>query len=490
MEPETSRIRSRRRRWTRRRRQARSMGSPPVRMARRRVRRRSGSPVRAARRRRVRRTGARTRRRAIIRAIWASSASLHPAKFLRRSVSTGLARAVSDEPSSGATAPRSVGTVTRWRWSGTGSDGGSGRSGRPNTEAKARSKAATSSRREIERRPRGPVEVVGIDGGRRPCEHHQAAGADRYPGGAQGLRQVADPAERLGAVRDAHPRRCSIRARRAIAMSSRPLIAQPSVSAAESGVHRPDAERGERAGPVDGLGRAGGLGQVELAQAPDELGHRLGQGLRRLRRAQPDDLDLALAVRVVDPVVEAAALERVVQLAGAVGGEDHHRRRLGDHGPDLGDGHRGVGQHLQQEGLELLVGPVELVDQEHRPAPCADGRQQRPLDQELRAVELGGLAVGVERPLLQRARVEELARVVPLVERLAGVDPLVALEADEPRRQRPRERPRDLGLADPRLALEEQRPAAASAPGRRTRPARGRRCSARARGPAGAARRR
>ena len=80
-----------------------------------------GEPIeRAWRRRRVRRTGARTRSRAIMRAICANSSSLQPEKSLRRSVSTGLASEVSAEPSRGAADPTSVGTTTRWRGSGAG----------------------------------------------------------------------------------------------------------------------------------------------------------------------------------------------------------------------------------------------------------------------------------------------------------------------------------------------------------------------------------
>ena len=37
-------------------------------------------------------------------------------------------------------------------------------------------------------------------------------------------------------------------------------------------------------------------------------------------------------------------------------------------GAEFGDRHLEVGQHLQQEGLERLVGAVELVDQQHRRA--------------------------------------------------------------------------------------------------------------------------
>jgi hypothetical protein len=54
--------------------------------------------------------------------------------------------------------------------------------------------------------------------------------------------------------------------------------------------------------------------------------------------------------------------------------------------------------------------------------------------------------------------VQELLGVVPLVDGLADVEALVALEAQELAARPRREDLRDLGLADPRLALQEQRP--------------------------------
>ena len=148
-----------------------------------------------------------------------------------------------------------------------------------------------------------------------------------------------------------------------------------------------------------------------------------------------------------------------MQLPGAVGGQHHHGRLLGRHGADLGDRHGRVGEHLEQEGLELLVGAVQLVHQQHRAGPRAHRAQQRPLHQELRPVELGGAAGRVELAVLDGPGVEELARVVPLVEGLAGVDSLVALEPDELGVEHARQGPRDLGLPHAGLALQQQRPA-------------------------------
>ena len=58
---------------------------------------------------------------------------------------------------------------------------------------------------------------------------------------------------------------------------------------------------------------------------------------------------------------------------------------------------------------------------------------------------------------LREADLQHLAGVVPLVERRRGVQPLVALEADEPPAQGLGEDLGDLGLADARLAFEEKR---------------------------------
>src|SRR5436309_3303015 len=59
------------------------------------------------------------------------------------------------------------------------------------------------------------------------------------------------------------------------------------------------------------------------------------------------------------------------------------------------------------------------------------GLQQRALEQELGPVELVDAAAGVHLARLEGAHVQQLPRVVPLVERLVRVDALVALKADQ-----------------------------------------------------------
>ena len=80
---------------------------------------------------------------------------------------------------------------------------------------------------------------------------------------------------------------------------------------------------------------------------------------------QPDDLELVLERRVVEPQVQAAALERLGQLARVVGGQQHDRVRAGLDAAELGDRELEVREQLEQHRLELLVGLVDLVDQQH-----------------------------------------------------------------------------------------------------------------------------
>ena len=121
--------------------------------------------------------------------------------------------------------------------------------------------------------------------------------------------------------------------------------------------------------------------------------------------------------------------------------------------PELRDRDREVGQELEQEGLELVVGAVDLVDQQHgRPALVLQRLQQRPPQQ-----ELGPEQLARRRARLGRPDREQLALVVPVVDRVVEVDALVALQPDQLGAGRGRQRARDLGLAHARLALQQQR---------------------------------
>src|SRR5215204_5776607 len=164
---------------------------------------------------------------------------------------------------------------------------------------------------------------------------------------------------------------------------------------------------------------------------------------------------------MLDVVVEATALERVVDLSSTVGGQDGHRRTFGHDGAELGDGDGEVREDLQEKSFELVVGAIHLVYEQHgrhRP-PVLQRLQERTAYQELAVVEVALDAFLIfTSEGFGGADVEELAGVVPFVDGLVDVYALVALEADERGFEDAGENFGDLGLADPRLAFQEQWP--------------------------------
>src|SRR5258706_1533239 len=226
-------------------------------------------------------------------------------------------------------------------------------------------------------------------------------------------------------------------------------------------VERHAVERSQAVGTVDGLGDPGQLEQLGLAQPLHEGHHFLGERGACFGRLAMQDLELAARVGVVDPVVEAAPLHRVVDLARAVGGDDHDRRLGGAQGADLGDGDLPVGQHLQQVGLERLVGAVELVDEQHRRGAglaLERARERPPHEEALRVDVRGELLLRFFARRLREADLHHLPRVVPLVGGLRDVQPFVALQAQQLAVQSVRDDLGDLGLADAGLAFQEERP--------------------------------
>ena len=168
------------------------------------------------------------------------------------------------------------------------------------------------------------------------------------------------------------------------------------------------------------------------------------------------DLLLPLHRRVVDVEVEAAPLEGLGQLTGVVRREEHERDLLGLDRAQLGDRHLVVGQDLEQQRLGLDLDAVDLVDQQHHGVGGADRLEQRPREQELVGEDVVvdlvprvGVAVGLDA--------QQLLLVVPLVERLALVETLVALQADQPGAGQLGDRLGELGLAGAGRALDEHR---------------------------------
>ena len=82
-------------------------------------------------------------------------------------------------------------------------------------------------------------------------------------------------------------------------------------------------------------------------------------------------------------------------------------------------------------------------------------REQRPFQQVVVAEQVG--LAGRLAPGLGQPDREQLAGIVPLVQRLGRREPLVALQPDQRRVQHRRQRLRGLGLADAGLALQQDR---------------------------------
>src|SRR3954449_7359471 len=148
------------------------------------------------------------------------------------------------------------------------------------------------------------------------------------------------------------------------------------------------AQHGDRASPADRLRDTRSLDEVELADAPGGGTDPRRESRCDLGSTRADDVDLAVELRVVDPVVEAATAQRVVQLTRAVGRQHHDWRRCRADRPDLRDGHLELREQLEQERLELLVGSVDLVDEQDRVTAHPQSGEQRALDQETLAEDV------------------------------------------------------------------------------------------------------
>src|SRR6202453_3547851 len=228
------------------------------------------------------------------------------------------------------------------------------------------------------------------------------------------------------------------------------------------GVDRLHTEQHERAGPVDRFGDRRRLAELERAQRSHDAGHLVGQLLADTRHLGPHDLALALEVRVVDVQVEAAALERLGELAGVVGCEEHHRQLRRPHRTELGDRHLVLREDLEQQRLRLELDAVDLVDDEHDRFGAPDLLEQRPRQQEVLGEDVL-LQLGPARALLLTLAVlaglnpQQLLAVVPLVERLGLVEALVTLQTDEPGSGELRHRLGQLRLAGSGRPLDQHR---------------------------------
>jgi hypothetical protein len=186
----------------------------------------------------------------------------------------------------------------------------------------------------------------------------------------------------------------------------------------------------------------------------------LRQFCRNAWHARFHDRELALGIGIVDPVIQAAAFQRVVDLAGAIRGDDDDRRLRRLDGAELGNCHLEVAENFQEIRLERLVGAVEFVDQQHRRA--GDVRLQRlqqwTLDQKAFGEDIRRqlFAIGIAGGFRQPDR-NHLCRAAPLVDGGGDVETFVALQANQLAPERGRQNLGDFGLADAGFPFEKQR---------------------------------
>jgi hypothetical protein len=137
-----------------------------------------------------------------------------------------------------------------------------------------------------------------------------------------------------------------------------------SVNSTSSG-SRAGRQDHQRARPVARLGDRRRLAQVHGADLLHGVDDGPGQPVGDLGHLEPDDLQLLGGLREVDEQVQAAPLEPVRELAGVVRGQHDERAVPGPDRPRLGHGHLEVRQHLEEERLELGLGLVDLVHEQH-----------------------------------------------------------------------------------------------------------------------------
>ena len=156
----------------------------------------------------------------------------------------------------------------------------------------------------------------GVDGGERPVRREHLAHPDPH----------AEPAQRRGEL----PATTRLTAAQASCRTPFVAHALDVLAHLQRDAQRRvevvlGTEREQRPRPGDRLPDARQLVELLGAQPRDRGADPRDDRLGHAGQPGADDLGLALARRVVDPVVQAAALERVVQLARAVRRQHHER---------------------------------------------------------------------------------------------------------------------------------------------------------------------
>src|SRR3954464_8439162 len=343
-----------RRRTSRRCRRARRIGSPAVRRLPRSVRRMSMRRPCPRSYLRVRRIGVASCSRDISRYSWVSSSGSSASKLLEARRSSSLAIATGTSSSAASPLSLAVGDVPRAPCGGRCSTGAlrtsSGSKGRspPKTEKKTRSNAFTCALSETKiaravqyslrrdtgltrssARPNSPA-CAGVTG--RPASRRRRPNAPAS--GGRSSTTLSTP-KSVTAAHELVEAGC---ADHLLVLGV--LQYGPQRSLDRRGVETLDAQQIEGSQPVDRLRDPRRLLHVAVAHPRHRVGDLHRQRLRRAAHAPPDDLDLAVRRRVRDPVIEAAALHGVVQVARAVRGQNDRGRGRGPYGAALRGGHR------------------------------------------------------------------------------------------------------------------------------------------------------
>src|SRR5713226_388385 len=210
-------------------------------------------------------------------------------------------------------------------------------------------------------------------------------------------------------------------------------------------------------GPIQRLRDPRALIEIHLPHLLHKSAYPLGQMGADLGKLGCDDLILFFKSRIIDPMVETAPLEGVVNLPRTVRGQKNVGPKLGANRSDLRYRDLEVREDLQQKGFKFHVRTIDLVDKQNgwSGAVALNRLQERPLNEIFLGEDLGLYRIPISSAHLFELDAQHLLGIVPFVERIVGIQSLVALETDEFCLHDLSQHFGDLGLADARLSLEQ-----------------------------------
>src|SRR6516165_9063995 len=171
------------------------------------------------------------------------------------------------------------------------------------------------------------------------------------------------------------------------------------------------------------------LREVERADLVDEADELLAKRLGNSGNPAFHDAFLELLLGKADVKMQASALQRIAEIALAVGCQDHRRRHRGGNGPKLRDADLEVTEDLEQQRFKLRVRLVDFVDQQNASGGLLQCLQQRPrFDKFLGEEHVAKIVKLIQRRMERFRAAQHLAELVLEdlgVQELLGVFPLV-----------------------------------------------------------------